>query len=319
MSQYPQQIDNNITLPISDAQTALTPSLLNKLRDAIYKIELELGVFPSGDTYADVRSRLDAMEGRLGNTVSISGDLGGNSSSVTVIGIAGIPVIINSIQNNQTLIYDNSVNSWVNRYLSVDNLTPPFGFDMFTSEASYLELGQTLSNPAFTVTFTDQNLYLAGLSTDQDGYVQNVISNPTSFSSVQSYTKNNFGDTVTFTLSCSPTNDPAILRTDSITFTWCQRNYWGSAEIPMSFDAAFIQGLSDSQLAITKNKTFQVNSVTDQYIYFCCRSAYGNAAFSVHSLEGGFSKVATVPLLGEMFDIYQSDNPNLGQTSVTVS
>lgn len=63
MSNYPFSFDNNITLPgvsgSSQEDVAITA-----LRSAVFSIETELGITPSG-IYPDVRTRLDILESRL--------------------------------------------------------------------------------------------------------------------------------------------------------------------------------------------------------------------------------------------------------------
>lgn len=67
MTNYPFNIDNNITLPgvsgSSQEDTAITA-----LRSAVFAIEVELGITPSG-IYPDVRTRLDILEARINLSV----------------------------------------------------------------------------------------------------------------------------------------------------------------------------------------------------------------------------------------------------------
>lgn len=67
MSNYPFGFDNNITLPGvsggSQEDTAITA-----LRSAVFAIEFELGITPSG-IYPDVRTRLDILESRINFSV----------------------------------------------------------------------------------------------------------------------------------------------------------------------------------------------------------------------------------------------------------
>ena len=72
-SKYPDQIDSTNELPIAvDNQTFVRAESVNRLREAISKIENELGVKPSG-THGTVRARLDAME-------AITGAIGGDTT-----------------------------------------------------------------------------------------------------------------------------------------------------------------------------------------------------------------------------------------------
>ncbi len=63
MTNYPFNIDNNITLPgVSGASQE--DMAITALRSAVFAIEVELGITPSG-IYPDVRTRLDILESRI--------------------------------------------------------------------------------------------------------------------------------------------------------------------------------------------------------------------------------------------------------------
>lgn len=69
-SQYPAQIDTSVSLPtVVDNLTPIAGAVANRLRDAILRIETELGAKPSS-TYGNVRNRLDALEEALGSSES---------------------------------------------------------------------------------------------------------------------------------------------------------------------------------------------------------------------------------------------------------
>ena len=318
MIQYPSAIDDSITLPEANSQTPLSPVLFNNLREAIYQIEKELGVVPRS-IYGNVRARLDAMDGKINNSVFIGGDIGGTNVNPLVIGIDGTPISISSLQNNQALVYDSFNEVWTNKLINMDNLQPPFTIALSSLDGNLLEVGETLANAEFSAEYTDGYLYFANLTTDQDGYIQNVLATPESFSSEYSYVKNSFGESVIFTLSASPFNNPGLMREKSITFRWGQKSYWDALAEPVTIDNSFIQGLSNSELTLVKEKSFQLTAGLNQYIYFSCRAGFGDMRFLVNDFEGGFAKVAQdIEVNGEMYDVYRSDNPNLGDTSVIV-
>lgn len=64
MSNYPFSFDNNITLPGVSGSTQEDVAI-TALRSAVFAIETELGITPSG-IYPDVRTRLDILESRIG-------------------------------------------------------------------------------------------------------------------------------------------------------------------------------------------------------------------------------------------------------------
>lgn len=68
MSNYPFSLDNNITLPGVSGSTQEDVAI-TALRSAVFAIETELGVTPSG-IYPDVRTRLDILEARIQNGIN---------------------------------------------------------------------------------------------------------------------------------------------------------------------------------------------------------------------------------------------------------
>lgn len=61
-SKFPNSLDDSSSLPLAtDGVTGVRAEVVNRHRDAIIKIETELGVNPSG-TYSTVKARLDAIE-----------------------------------------------------------------------------------------------------------------------------------------------------------------------------------------------------------------------------------------------------------------
>ena len=79
------------------------------------------------------------------------------------------------------------------------------------------------------------------------------------------------------------------------------------------------QSISDN-----KNRTIKVNAINDEYIYYAFPSRLGTPIFKVGGFEGGFSKVSTISFTNiynftENYDIYKSDNVNLGDTTIVIS
>lgn len=110
-TKYPSQIDNNQTLPEAiDNRTPIKASTINNLRDAIIKIESELGITPRS-TYGTVSARLDYLEGVLNTsqTIQLAGDLGGTATMPKVIGIQGNPISSTTPTLNQILAWNGLV------------------------------------------------------------------------------------------------------------------------------------------------------------------------------------------------------------------
>lgn len=103
--------------------------------------------------------------------------------------------------------------------------------------------------------------------------------------------------------------------------------YYGVSASAETYDSNFILALTKS-LQGSKAKTFTVTADANQYIYYALPSSYitdnNPIVFNVGGFDGGFGKVATISFTNannhtESYDIYRSDNANLGYTTVKVS
>jgi hypothetical protein len=330
MPKYPAQIDTSQSLPTAvDNFTPVQGSVFNRLRDAVLAIETELGVKPSG-IYSNVAGRLNNLEGIVGNLkiIELEEDLGGTLESPLVVGLQGRPVSTIAPGVGQVLVWNGI--AWVpgaggtggaGGTLFVDQLIPPFAINLQPNNL-LVEVGQTVTNPAFTVDYhffpslavTPQILFLVD---SENGISQNVESTPNAFNSMFSFTKNAFDAIVTFTLTA--TVDP-ITKIQTATITWAQKLYWGLGPAGQS-GASFITSLTGQALTTTKDFAFAVNAGATDKVYFACRSAYGPVVFTVHDVEGGFTKTGTFLVtnshgFAENYDLYESDNTNLGNIIV---
>lgn len=319
MIKYPAQIDDGYSLPVTTQQTGIRPDVFNQLREAIIKVEAELGTKPSS-TYGTVKARLDYIEGITSQQlVLLSGDLGGAVDDVKVIGLQGRSVKNAMPLNSQVLYWDGIENNWKPKTIDMDSLSVPLVAILTPNDPIIVELNSTLTNPSFTADYTTLtgNLTSVTLIDDQGNVSEDVTATPTSFSYNNSYTKSTFGDQVVFTLSATDNN--AITKTTKATFTWGQKLYWGAREVD-TYNSNFITSLSDNEITLSVEKTFTVDAgAANNYIYFACRHAYGTPTFTVNGLDGGFSLAATVTVNAELYDLYVSDQLELGITTITVS
>lgn len=242
-------------------------------------------------------------------------DLSGINGSQTVVGLQNRPVSSTAPSNNQVLAWDGY--KWTP--------TNPGGGVAFTVNLNSLvtiaEVNQTINTPAFNASY---NLTVDSATlTDSDNVSPQTLANPfTSFNSIYNFTKNSFGDVVTFTLNATSSTQNS---SGTATITWGQRLYWGTSTIPGSYNESFIENYLSSQVTTSVNKTFTVTAGSLDKIYFACRSAYGTPTFTVGGFEGGFflaaSGVSVTNAYGftENYDIYESDNVGLGLTTVVVS
>lgn len=123
MTVYPIEIDSSLNLPAAvDGISAVNAVTINRLREAIFAIEAELGVHPAG-VHTTVRARLDALEAALdafqaeldnlltgGGLFTPGGDLDGTGTNQTVIGLQGIEVSGTNPTNGDALVFNGA--SW---------------------------------------------------------------------------------------------------------------------------------------------------------------------------------------------------------------
>jgi hypothetical protein len=205
--------------------------------------------------------------------------------------------------------------------ITQDQVLASFAVSLSLSSASAVLLGSTVTHPAFTASY-NRTPAAAVLTDDQGSSPKNVISTPNSFASNGAFTKNTFGSSATFTLTANEAGGPS--KTSSQTITWLQPVYWGAA-VPATINASFIQALSGSALASSRARTFSATAGATQKIYYAFRSAFGTPTFTVGGFTGGFSLVASAVAvtngagITENYDVWASDNVNLGATTVQVS
>lgn len=134
-------------------------------------------------------------------------------------------------------------------------------------------------------------------------------------------TKTFTGVTTTTTYTLAATSNSDVKKSKSVTITFANGVYYGKSTTS-TYDSALISGLT-KQLSNSKNRTITVNAGAGEYIFYCIPSRLGACSFNVGGFDGGFTKVATVNFTNsnkyaEKYDIYKSDNANLGNTNVTI-
>lgn len=89
-----------------------------------------------------------------------------------------------------------------------------------------------------------------------------------------------------------------------------------------TYDSDFILSLNKT-LTNSRACNFTVNCGPGQYIFFAIPTRFGTATFSVGGFTGGFAKIATFNFTNkhgyiESYDVYKSENSNLGKITVNV-
>ncbi len=197
-------------------------------------------------------------------------------------------------------------------------IAPDFSVSM--SGGGTVEVGATVTTPAFTASYVDGPPDTATL-TDTEGHTKDVTSTPTSFASSNNFTKTANNATVTFTLTADKGDEED---TSQATYAWRPRVFYGVASAGVDTEAE-VEALPSSALASSRAATLSVSPGAGQYIYYAYPASYGAATFTVGGFEGGFDLVnATLSITNsngvtQDYRLYKSTNANLGSTTVVVS
>ncbi len=185
----------------------------------------------------------------------------------------------------------------------------PISITSFTNDKNTVEIGTTITSVVFkwTTNKTPKTLTL------DNSTISNTLTTTTL--SGQSITANK-----TFTLKATDDRNASVSKTTAITF--CNGVYYGAAA-PATVDSTFILKLTKA-LQSSKAKTFDCTTGSGQYIWYAIPTRYGTPSFNVGGFDGGFSKVSTIQFTNasgytESYEVYKSDNSNLGKKTIKVS
>ena len=182
----------------------------------------------------------------------------------------------------------------------------PFNISALSVEPNIAQMGSTAS-PKLTWNYTH--------STIKSQTINSAVVEATL------RTKTFTGVTATTTYTLAATSNSDVQKSKSATITFANGVYYGKSTTS-TYDSALISGLT-KQLSNSKGRTITVNAGAGEYIFYCIPSRLGTCSFNVGGFDGGFTKVATVNFTNsdnykENYDIYKSDNANLGNTNVTI-
>lgn len=138
----------------------------------------------------------------------------------------------------------------------------------------------------------------------------------------KAYTGKNVKSNMNIILTATDERDATASRTLSVSFQ--PKAYWGVAAKKAAYTDEDLLGLSGNALASGKARTFTVNAGADQYILYAIPSSFGTPTFKINGFEGGFVKASTFEHINasgysQNYDVWQSVNPNLGNTQVVVT
>ena len=205
-----------------------------------------------------------------------------------------------------------SKNDFTDEYKKmIDDLAyVPIAINTFTNNINTVEMGRTVTEVVLNWTY-NKTPKVASLDAEQIDVNLKT----------KTLTGQNIKTNKTFTLSATDERDKTVKKTTAISFL--NGVYWGVGEASPTLNSAFILSLTKG-LQGSRTKTFTVNAGAGQHIYYAIPTRYGAAAFNVGGFDGGFTKVGTIEFTNgsgykENYDIYKSDNANLGNTTVKVS
>lgn len=182
----------------------------------------------------------------------------------------------------------------------------PFDISSISVAPNIAQVGSTVS-PKLTWNYTHSTIKSQTINKEA---VENTLR-----------TKTFTGVTTTTTYTLAATSNSDVQKSKSATITFANGVYYGKSTTT-TYNAALISGLT-KQLSNSKNRTITVNAGVGEYIFYCIPSRLGTCSFNVGGFDGGFSKVATIEFTNsdnyaENYDIYKSDNANLGNTIVNI-
>lgn len=187
----------------------------------------------------------------------------------------------------------------------IDEISNPFNINSFTVSPSTAQKGSTINVTvkwSYNKDINSQTLNNATLD---------VTLREKTFSSVNA--------DVTYTLNATSTNNISKAKSETVKFY--NGIYYGKSS-STTYDSALINSLT-KVLSDSKARTITVNAGTREYIYYCLPSRLGTPNFNVGGFDGGFDKVETVSFTNsdgytENYDIYKSNNANLGNTTIVI-
>jgi hypothetical protein len=219
-----------------------------------------------------------------------------NTDEKTITG--GINEVNNKIKKVQESQIELDAKIW--------DIQNPFDISSISLAPNISQMGSTVS-PKLTWNYTHDTI--------KSQTINNIVIENTL------RTKTFTGVTATTTYILVATSNNGVQKSKTSTITFANGVYYGKSTTS-TYNNALISGLT-KQLSNSKNRTITVNAGVGEYIFYCIPSRLGACSFNVGGFDGGFSKVATINFTNsdnyvENYDIYKSDNANLGNTNVTI-
>lgn len=136
----------------------------------------------------------------------------------------------------------------------------------------------------------------------------------------KAYTGKNVTSNSIIKLTVTDERDASVSK--QVTIQFRPKVYYGVSADPAALESDAINALTGA-LASSKARTFSANAGEGEYIVYIIPSSFGAPTFNVGGFDGGFKKTKTIEHTNasgykQNYDIWQSVQPSLGSTSVTV-
>ena len=286
-----------------------------------------VGIHTNGQGSIEVIYGTGSGEALEGST-PLEGDVDGTHASNTVNALRSIPLtfFFNDLEGKDGYVITLNAKNHNTPFFHLSpapkgggGSTIAFAINSFVISITSLEVGQ-VGNPTFTASY-NSDVISATLS-DSDGNDLTLNEPFTSFHApTNDYSKNTVGSVV-FTLSAVGSDSTTQTKTQSL--SWKIKKFYGV--LPEQSDGlTAINALQSSELVSDRVGNFSVVPGALDYIYFACPSEFGVPVMGVGGFCGGFFREhANVSVTNEygvttLYDVYRSDNLNLGNTTVSVN
>lgn len=219
---------------------------------------------------------------------------------------------VNPVQNQAITTKVNSLQQSIDElWEEMDGMTfIPLSISSFECEPKLAEIGSTIN----TVDFT---WILGGTPTVLK------INNTDIVLGTSQITLSDLGleEDKEFTLYAEDRKANNVSATTQLLFV--NKVFHGVQEIPSEYNTSFINKLV-GQLQTGKEGVIDVVANENQYIYYALPKSYGDCVFTSGGFSGGFTKIDTISYTNDYgvatdYDIWKSDNANLGQTNIIIS
>ena len=239
-----------------------------------------------------------------------------NSGKVLKVGNDGNIEFVEDLAND--ISYQNSkYSSWTNVKKALDGIIAKVDYikpeiTSFTSTAQAVyEVGQNVSNIVFNWT------------TNKDVTTQTLTDCPLADANVRTATyTNDITSNKTFTLTIGDGQNTA---SKSVSISFRNKIYYGSASIPSSFDSAFILGLSNKQFATGKSGSFDITVGSNEYGFIAFPSSFGTlSSVKIGGFDTDVISCGTISFTNASggttnYNIYRTGRHSLGAITMVIN